>query len=177
MRYKELKYSGKVYTAKFQIEEILIKEKLNWILDCEIEKTRLEIINNTLIWNAGIFYNGTIKFIVFRAGQIKAGIWENGVFYNGHVSNLKFNNGLIFEGKFFNSHILNGEIRGGVELNNCKISDTVKRHTTNDTVVNAKNDTAVNAKNDTTNDAVKNNKIQPVKESYIKKFNEFNKID
>ena len=143
--------------------------KLNWFLDIECDKMRLEIINNTLVVNSGVIYNGTWKYGVFRKGQIKSCKWENGVIYNGHFSNVNFKNGIIFEGKFFNSVIENGEIRGGAEFYNCKISDTIKRHTSKDITINAKNDTA----NDATTDAVNNTKPQPVKESFIKKFDEF----
>ena len=78
-RYSELKYDGKIYTAQWQIDEILIKNKFNWMIDAEIKNARLEISQDTLVWNAGIWYNGDWYFGVWRDGEWKYGTWQNGV--------------------------------------------------------------------------------------------------
>jgi hypothetical protein len=131
-RYKELKFEGETYTKKYKIDEILIHHKIDWLLDAEIENTRLEIINETLVWNAGLWYNGNWKYGVFRAGEWKYGTWENGVWYNGLWRNGTFKSGLIFDGKFLNGNIKNStDIRGGqfVSVNiepGTKTSDNAK---------------------------------------------------
>lgn len=128
-RYKELKFEGEVYTETYKINEILIDQELGWLLDAEIENARLEILKETLVWNAGIWYNGFWKYGVWRDGEWKFGQWENGVWYNGTWRNGIFKNGIIFNGRFFNGDIIGGEIRGGNFLE-CTITDTV-RHITN----------------------------------------------
>ena len=125
-RILELKYNNKVYTFMPQIEEILIKEKLNWILDCEIDKCKFSINNKVLIFESGVFYSGRIKFIIFNSGQIKSGILENGIINNGLFSNLTINNGLIKFGKFHNCKIENGKIENG-EFYNCNILPEAKQ--------------------------------------------------
>lgn len=125
-RYKELKYGGKIYTEQYKIDEILIKNKFDWFLTCEVENVRLEIQYNTLIFNSGVFFNGTWIYGVFRDGEWKNGVWDNGVWYNGIFRRGVFNSGLIFNGKFFNTEIKDGVIRGG-EFYDCKISSLVSR--------------------------------------------------
>jgi len=112
-RYKELKYNGNIYTEQYKIDEILIERKFNWLLDCEIENVRLEIEHDTLIFNSGVFFNGTWIYGVFRDGEWKNGVWDNGVWYNGIWRRGYFNSGLIYNGKFFNGEIKEGIIRGG----------------------------------------------------------------
>jgi hypothetical protein len=85
MRYSELKYNGKVYTNELQINEILEKENLFWLIDSEIEKANIEIINNTLIWNEGNFYTGNWEYGIFKDG-IFYGNWENGIWENGNFA-------------------------------------------------------------------------------------------
>ena len=85
MRYSELKYNGKVYTNDIQINEILEKENLFWLIDSEIEKANIEIIKNTLIWNEGNFYTGNWEYGIFKDG-IFYGNWENGIWENGNFA-------------------------------------------------------------------------------------------
>lgn len=113
LRYSELKFDGHIYTEQWKIDEILIKNKFNWVVNAEIKNARLEIFQDTLIWNGGIWYNGIWYFGVWRDGEWRYGTWENGVFYNGVWKNGKFKSGIIFNGKFFNGKIESGEIRGG----------------------------------------------------------------
>lgn len=112
-RYIELKYDGKIYTEKYKIDEILIKNKFQWLLDAEIENARLEIFKDTLIWNSGIWYNGIFVYGVIRDIEWRYGIFENGVWYNGTFKNGIFKIGLIYDGKFLNGEILKGKIKGG----------------------------------------------------------------
>lgn len=113
LRYSELKFDGLVYTEQWQIDEILIKNKFNWLVSAEIKNARLELFNGTLVWNGGIWYNGNWYFGVWRDGEWRYGTWENGVFYNGVWRNGTFKSGIIFNGKFFKGKIEGGEIRGG----------------------------------------------------------------
>jgi hypothetical protein len=113
LRYSELKYEGQTYTEQWKIDEILIKEKFNWMVNAEIKNARLEISQDTLVWNAGIWYNGNWFFGVWRDGEWKYGTWENGVWYNGTWRNGTFKSGIIYKGHFFKGKILSGEIRGG----------------------------------------------------------------
>ena len=112
-RYKELKIENKVITDKNEIEKILIEKNFNWILDAEIENSRLEITKDTLIWNSGIWYNGDWEYGVFRHGEWKYGVWKNGVWYNGVWQDGIFRSGIIFGGQFINGQIRNGQIKGG----------------------------------------------------------------
>jgi len=127
-RYKELKYEDKSYTESYKIDEILVKNKFEWFLDCEVENCRLEITKGTLVFNSGVFFNGTWEYGVFRDGQWKYGTWMGGVWYNGTWYNGIFKNGIIFGGRFLNGKIEGGEIRGG-EFFDCKISKEVANTT------------------------------------------------
>jgi hypothetical protein len=113
MRYTELKHEGQTYTEQWKIDEILIKNKFNWIVNAEIKNARLEIFEDTLVWNAGIWYNGDWYFGVWRDGEWRYGTWQNGVWYNGVWRNGTFKSGIIYKGKFFKGKIESGEIRGG----------------------------------------------------------------
>ena len=117
LRYTELKFEGKIYNEQWKIDEILIKNKFNWMVNAEIKNARLEIFENTLVWNAGIWYNGSWYFGVWRDGEWKYGTWQNGVWYNGVWRDGTFKSGIIYKGKFFKGKIENGEIRGGQFIN------------------------------------------------------------
>lgn len=112
-RYSELKYEGQIFTEQWKIDEILIKNKFNWLVNAEIKNARLEIFQDTLVWNAGIWYNGNWYFGVWRDGEWRYGNWQNGVWYNGVWRDGIFKSGIIYKGKFFKGKIESGEIRGG----------------------------------------------------------------
>jgi len=116
-RYSELKIDGQTYTEQWKIDEVLIKNKFNWMVDAEIKNARLEIFQDTLVWNGGTWYNGDWYFGVWRNGEWRYGNWQNGVWYNGTWINGTFNSGIIFNGKFHKGKILGGEIRGGFFFN------------------------------------------------------------
>lgn len=112
-RYNELKHDGKTYTEQWKIDEILIKNKFNWLVNAEIKNARLEIFQDTLVWNGGIWYNGDWYFGVWRDGEWRYGNWQNGVWYNGKWKDGTFKSGIIYNGTFFKGKIEGGEIRGG----------------------------------------------------------------
>jgi hypothetical protein len=130
-RYSELKFNGDVHTEQWKIDEILIKNKFNWMVNAEIKNARLEIFQDTLVWNAGIWYNGDWYFGVWRDGEWRYGTWQNGVFYNGVWRNGTFKSGIIFNGKFFKGKIESGEIRGG-QFIDVEISQNVKELTSDE---------------------------------------------
>jgi len=129
-RYKELKYNNKIFTKFYEINDILIKNNFNWLLDCEIENLRLEIFKDTLIINAGIWYNGIFEYGVIRDVDWRNGIFLNGVIYNGIYKHIKVEKGIIFNGTFLNGEILFADIRGGVFTNinisaNCIVDENI----------------------------------------------------
>lgn len=134
-KYKELLYKGKTITEKYLIEEILVKEKMSWFIDAETSDVRLEILNDTLIFNGGIWYNGIWKYGAFRGGEWRYGTWQNGVWFNGTWYNGRFENGIIFNGNFLQGEIQIAKIRqenqdGTPTTQNfvdCKLSQNVKK--------------------------------------------------
>lgn len=82
MRFLELIYNGKTYTDNNKIYEILIKENFHWLIDSTIEKAKIEIKNNTLIWHDGYFY-GNWHYGIFKGGDFH-GIFENGILEGGN---------------------------------------------------------------------------------------------
>lgn len=57
--YNKLIYENDIHTNQMEIENILIKEGFEWLTNCEIENSVIEIENNKLIWHNGIFHSGT----------------------------------------------------------------------------------------------------------------------
>ena len=95
MRYLELNYREKTYTSNNEIHDILLKEGFYWLIDSEIENAKLEIKNNTLIWENGSFYTGEWHYGIFKNGSFygnwKNGIWKNGYFNGNWISGIKLN--------------------------------------------------------------------------------------
>lgn len=83
MRYLELLVDGKTHTSEHQIDKILKEKGLFWLIDSEIEKAKLEIKKNTVIWHSGSFYSGDWHYGIFKNGEFY-GNWENGIFENGN---------------------------------------------------------------------------------------------
>ena len=110
-KYKELIYKGKTITEKYLIEEILVKNKMSWFINAETYNVRLEIQNNTLIFNGGTWYNGVWEFGAWRSGEWKYGVWKDGVWFNGLWQDGTFENGIIFNGTFFQGDFLVAKIR------------------------------------------------------------------
>jgi len=127
-RYKELLYQGKTYTKKYQIDEILIENGFNWFLDAEIENARIEIMKETIIFNAGVWYNGVWEYGVIRDIDWRAGTFKNGVIYNGVFKRITVEKGIIFNGTFLMGDVLFADIRGG-EFKDVNISTNVNQTT------------------------------------------------
>ena len=83
MRYTELKYEDKTFTNESQINKILEKEKMFWLIDSEVEKAKIEIKKHTIIWHDGSFFNGDWHYGIFKNGEF-FGNWENGIFEKGN---------------------------------------------------------------------------------------------
>lgn len=94
MRYLELIFEGKKHTSESKINLILEQNQLDWLIDAEIENTKLEIKKNTLIWNSGIFYSGDWQYGIFKNGKF-FGNWKNGIFENGEFLG-KWNSGINY---------------------------------------------------------------------------------
>ena len=131
MRYKEIKYEGNIYTEQYKIDEILIKNKFNWLLDAEVENMRLEITKDVVVINGGVWYNGIFNYGVIRDCEWKFGSFENGVIYNINWRNGIFKNGLIYGGIFYQGQFISGEVKRGdtkIEFINCDISPNFKQN-------------------------------------------------
>ena len=131
-RYKELKYNGETITEKYKIDEILLDNGFNWFLDAEVENMRLEIMKETLIINAGIWYNGVWEYGVLRDVDWRSGTFMNGVIYNGVFKKITVEKGIIFNGKFLKGNVLKADVRGGEFMDvtiarDCVIEKGVKR--------------------------------------------------
>jgi hypothetical protein len=83
MEYLELKFNGKTYTNQREIIKILKDNQLFWLIDSEVDGAKIEIVNNTVIWNEGIFMAGNWHYGIFRNGGFY-GNWQNGIFENGY---------------------------------------------------------------------------------------------
>lgn len=92
-RFKEFIYykndnEGKKITNKSEINKILDKENLHWLMDSEFEDAQIEIRKGTVIWKGGTYFTGNWNY----------GIFKNGVFYGTFVNGIL--EGGIFRGKF-----------------------------------------------------------------------------
>jgi hypothetical protein len=131
-KYKELIYKGNIITKKHLIEEILVKENMSWFIDSETYNARIEIQNDTLIFNGGTWFNGIFKFGAFRSGEWKYGTF-NGVWFNGVWKDGNFESGIIFNGTFLQGTFQNVKLRkknqNGTECKrdfiDCEISQNV----------------------------------------------------
>lgn len=85
MKYIELKYRGKSFTKRNEIDDILEKEQFYWLIDAEVENAVIEILNGTIIWHDGVFYSGNWHYGIFKNGKF-FGNWENGIWENGNFS-------------------------------------------------------------------------------------------
>ena len=92
MRFSELIYNDDKIYSNYKINQILEKEKLQWLIDSEIEEAKIEIKNKTLIWHNGYFF-GDWHYGIFKGGEFHGnfenGILEGGNFYGNFVSGIK----------------------------------------------------------------------------------------
>ena len=93
MRFSELIYNDEKIYSNYKINQILEKEKLQWLIDSEIEEAKIEIKNKTLIWHNGYFFFGDWHYGIFKGGEFHGnfenGILEGGNFYGNFVSGIK----------------------------------------------------------------------------------------
>lgn len=83
MRFLELIYNKKTYNQEREIIKILSDNGFYWLIDSEIENSKIEIKKNTIIWNDGIFISGDWNYGIFKNGEFY-GTWEGGIFENGN---------------------------------------------------------------------------------------------
>ena len=88
MRFREFRIGNRLLTDPIEINNVLIKNNISWLIDSEIEDASIEIRNKTLIWING----------VYRAGDWHYGIWKDGYFY-GNWENGIWEKG-VFKGKW-----------------------------------------------------------------------------
>lgn len=100
-RFLELKMDNNVYTTSKSIEQILYHSKFSWLLECEVDDVKIEIKDNILYWNNGIFYWGVWNWGVFNNGEFRSGDWKGGIFLNG-----------LFKGIWHNGVFKNGQFKG-----------------------------------------------------------------
>lgn len=98
-RFSELKIKNKIITNSKEIEIFLSNTDHFWLLDCELDNVKLEIIDDIIYWNNGIFYYGDWKWGVWNNGEFRGGRWFGGIFYNG-VFNGEWINGVKKGGEF-----------------------------------------------------------------------------
>lgn len=102
MKYKELKVGDKTYNKQRDIENVLKDYKFFWLLDAEFEEAKIEIKNETIIWNSGTWLHGSWEYGIWKDGVFH-GKWENGILENGqfkgewesgidYTNNIKNNN-------------------------------------------------------------------------------------
>lgn len=82
-RFSELKINNKTFNNSKEIELFLSNSNFYWLLDCEVDSVKLEIIDNILYWNNGIFYFGNWLWGIFNDGEFRGGTWHGGIFNNG----------------------------------------------------------------------------------------------
>lgn len=85
MNILELNYKGKIYKNINEINKILTQEKFYWLIDSEVENAKIEIQNQTLIWNDGIYMSGNWIYGIFKNGLFY-GNWKNGIFEGGYFN-------------------------------------------------------------------------------------------
>jgi hypothetical protein len=82
-RFLELITKEKTYTSTKEIEFYLSTSDFYWLLECEVDYVKIEITDNILYWNSGIFYWGIFYWGIWKTGEFRSGIWKGGIFYNG----------------------------------------------------------------------------------------------
>ncbi len=93
MRFEKLVYKGNTIIDPNKILKILKEEGFYWLIDSEIENADIEILNKTIIWNAGNYYSGNWYYGIWKNGNFY-GIWENGIFEGGNFKG-KFISGIL----------------------------------------------------------------------------------
>ena len=93
MRFREFRIGNRLLIDPKEINDALIKNDISWLIDSEIEDASVEIRNNTLIWNNGVYRTGDWYYGLWKDGYFygtwENGIWENGVFNGKWISGVK----------------------------------------------------------------------------------------
>lgn len=106
-RFLELKTDNKVFNTTKSIEQYLYTSPFYWLLECEVDDVKLEIKDNILYWNSGIFYWGVWKWGVFNSGEFRSGTWEGGVWFGGTFKGTWLNG--VFKAGIFKGKKIKGE--------------------------------------------------------------------
>jgi len=112
MKYKSLTIGTKEYSNKRQIESILTKKNIFWLIDCEFEDAEILISRGKVTWKNGTWYNGIWKGHIWENGDWYYGTWTDGTWLGGTFHNGIWNEGVFEEGEF-----VHGEVNGGVFKN------------------------------------------------------------
>lgn len=74
------------------INNLLKKNDLLWLIEADILNADIEVKNNTLIWNNGLFLSGDWHYGIFKNGSFygtfKNGIIESGIFKGDVITSL-----------------------------------------------------------------------------------------
>jgi hypothetical protein len=93
MRFREFRIGNRLLIDPKEINDALIKNDMSWLIDSEIEDASVEIRNNTLIWNNGVYRTGDWYYGLWRDGYFygtwENGIWEKGIFKGKWISGVK----------------------------------------------------------------------------------------
>jgi len=93
MRFKEFKIGEKIFIEPIDINDVLSKNDMGWLIDSEIEDAEIEIKNKTLIWKNGVYHAGNWNYGIWKEGYFygtwENGIWEKGTFKGKWVSGIK----------------------------------------------------------------------------------------
>ena len=93
MRFREFRIGNRLLIDPKEINDALINNDMSWLIDSEIEDASVEIRNNTLIWNNGVYRTGDWYYGLWKDGYFygtwENGIWENGVFNGKWISGVK----------------------------------------------------------------------------------------
>jgi hypothetical protein len=98
MRFNKLIFNGKEIN-KLLIEKVLKNTNYNWLLKCEFDDANIEIKDNILYWNNGVFYYGDWKWGVVKNGDFRYCNWHGGIFLNGSFKGI-WHNGVFKKGTF-----------------------------------------------------------------------------
>lgn len=82
-RFNTLNIDNKIINESKLIELTLIDTPFFWLLECEVENVNIEIKDNILTWNSGIFYWGHWQWGIWKNGEFKSGYWNGGIHYDG----------------------------------------------------------------------------------------------
>lgn len=96
MKYRYLIHKGVELNNKFLIEKKLKELNFHWLILAEFENAEIEIENDTIIWNWGVWYSGRWKYGIFKKGEFLGGIFENGIFISGDFKGI-FKSGVIVD--------------------------------------------------------------------------------